>query len=141
MQTSYAAGWFTRGVLILIAAVQIVLGVLFVVTPKSFPVLLSLPAAPAWTDWVFAMLGARALGFAYGMLVAQRDLGRHASWLVAMVIVQALDWVATLVALAGAKVTFAQVATAPFLPVLFVAVLVAALLRLSAHSSKVEALP
>ena len=78
---------------------------------------------------MFAMLGARALGFAYGMLIAQRDVVRYASWLVAMIIVQALDWVATLVALTAGKVTLAQVSTAPFLPILFVAVMAAALLR------------
>ena len=66
---------------------------------------------------MFAMLGARALGFAYGMLIAQRDVVRYASWLVAMIIVQALDWVATLVALTAGKVTLAEVSTTPFLPI------------------------
>ncbi len=126
---AFAAGWLTRGVIILIAVAQIILGAMFLLAPGSFPALLGLPAAPAWTDWMFAMLGARALGFAYGMLIAQRDVVRYASWLVAMIIVQALDWVATLVALTAGKVTLAQVSTAPFLPILFVAVMAAALLR------------
>lgn len=129
MQNASAAGRFTRGVIILIAVVQIILGVVFILSPPTFSGLMGLTQAPAWTDWMFAMLGARALGFAYGMLLAQRDVVRYASWLVAMIVVQALDWIATIAALVAGKVTLAQVSTAPFLPILFVAVLAAALLR------------
>ena len=129
MQKSLAAGWLTRGVIILIAVVQIALGLIFIVAPKAFPSLLGLPAAPEWTDWIFAMFGARALGFAFGMLFAQRDVVRHAAWLAAMIFVQAVDWTATIAALVAGKVTLAQVSTAPFLPILFIVVLGAALAR------------
>ncbi|MGO9672763.1 MAG: hypothetical protein ACLPSF_01080 [Methylocella sp.] len=78
---------------------------------------------------MFAMLGARALGFAYGMIVALRDIRRNASWLAAMIIVQALDWIATILAVLAGKVTLLQVSTASFLPLLFIAALAAELLR------------
>ena len=118
-----------RPTLILIALVQFVLGLIFVFAPRAFAEALGLPPAPAWTDWLLAMFGARALGFGFGMIVAQRNIARHASWLIGMLLVQAIDWIATLLALAQGKVTLAQVSTAPFLPVLFIAVLLLALLR------------
>ena len=64
----------------------------FLFGAELFPRCWGFLLAPAWTDWMFAMLGAPALGFAYGMLIAQRDVVRYASWLVAMIIVQALEW-------------------------------------------------
>lgn len=119
----------TRATLIVIVLVQLIIGALFILSPTTFPSLLGLPAAPAWTDWMFAMLGARALGFAYGMLVALKDIRRHASWLAGMIIVQVIDWIGTLLAVQAGKVTLVQVSTASFLPVLFIAVLSAELLR------------
>lgn len=123
------ASLLTRGTITLIAGVQIALGLIFLLSPGQFATLLGLPPAPAWTDWMFAMLGARALGFAYGMIVALRDIRRNASWLAAMIIVQALDWIATILAVLAGKVTFLQVSTASFLPLLFIAALAAELLR------------
>ena len=114
---------FTRATIILIIAVQVLLGLVFVAAPQTFPSLLGLEPAPAWTDWIFAQFGARALGFAYGMALALRDLRRHADWLIAMILVQVIDWIATVMALVSGKVGLAQVATAPFFPILFVAVL------------------
>jgi hypothetical protein len=130
----------TQGALILIALVQIILGCIFIAAPGAFPAMLALPAAPAWTDWMFSMLGARALGFAFGMLFALRDLHRHASWLGAMILVQAVDWFGTIFALAANKVTLAQVSTAAFLPVLFIGVLAAELLRQRRNTHDLEAL-
>ena len=34
---AFAAGWFTRGVIILIAVVQIILGAIFLLAPSRFP--------------------------------------------------------------------------------------------------------
>ena len=118
---------FAQAILLFIAFVQAILGIVFLVSPAAFAAAMGLAAAPAWTEWIFAMFGARALGFAFGMVVAQRDIARHRSWLVAMIGVQALDWIGTLWALAQNKVSLGQVATAPFLPILFVIVLAAAL--------------
>jgi hypothetical protein len=130
---------FIRATVILIAVVQAVLGVVFILSPATFPVLLGLPSAPAWTDWMFAMLGARALGFAFGMLIALRDSRRHASWLAAMIMVQAIDWIATILAVYAGKVTLLQVSSASFLPVLFIAVLIYELKRQRTAASIREA--
>lgn len=125
----YRPSHFVRGFIVLIAFVQFVLGIVFVFAPNTFAAVSGLATAPAWTDWILVMFGARALGFSYGMMVALRYLRRHASWLVAMAVVQAIDWVGTIFALMDHKVTFAQVSTASFLPVVFVAVLIAELSR------------
>lgn len=113
----------SKGVIVLIAIVQLVLGIVFVLFPHSFPNLLGLTPAPGWTDWIFAQFGARALGFAYGMWLVLRDARRHAGWMKAMIAVQAIDWIGTMLALVNDKVSLAQVTTAPFLPILFVIVL------------------
>jgi hypothetical protein len=135
MQATPILSFVTRPTIVLIAVIQIALGAIFIVSPGSFPALLGLPAAPAWTDWLFAMLGARALGFAFGMLVALRDLQRHVSWLMAMVVVQAIDWIGTILAVHAGTVTLAQVSTASFLPILFIVVLGAEVLRLRAPAA------
>lgn len=129
MQTLDRPGTIARGVIVLILIVQLVLGVVFTFAPQAFAHLLGLPPAPAWTDWMFAQFGARALGFAYGMRLALRDPRANAGWLRAMVLVQAIDWLGTLAALFAGKVTWLQTSTAPFLPVLFVVVLVLELRR------------
>lgn len=129
MQTLDRPGTIARGVIVLILIVQLVLGVVFTFAPQAFAHALGLPPAPAWTDWMFAQFGARALGFAYGMRLALRDPRANAGWLRAMVLVQAIDWLGTLAALFAGKVTWLQTSTAPFLPVLFVVVLVRELRR------------
>ena len=129
MQTLDRPGTIARGVIVLILIVQLVLGVVFTFAPQAFAHALGLPPAPAWTDWMFAQFGARALGFAYGMRLALRDPRANAGWLRAMVLVQAIDWLGTLAALFAGKVTWLQTSTAPFLPVLFVVVLVLELRR------------
>ncbi len=129
MQTPDRPGTIARGVIALILIVQLVLGVVFTFAPQAFAHALGLPPAPAWTDWMFAQFGARALGFAYGMRLALRDPRANAGWLRAMVLVQAIDWLGTLAALFAGKVTWLQTSTAPFLPVLFVVVLVLELRR------------
>lgn len=134
MQDTSGPSLFTRATIILIALVQIALGVIFTLSPGMFPAIMGLPAAPAWTDWIFAQFGARALGFAFGMLLALRDTRRYASWIAAMIGVQAIDWIATILAVTAGKVTLAQVTTAAFLPILFIAVLTVELRRQRASS-------
>jgi hypothetical protein len=107
-----------------IAAFQFALGALFVIAPGQAHALFGLtPAEPAWADWLFAMMGARFLGFGYGMLVAARDPARHVAWINAMIAIQVVDWVATVSHLVGGSVQLSQVSTASFMPVLFVAAL------------------
>ena len=129
MQTTASPSLFTKGTIVLIAVVQIAVGLIFTLSPATFSALTGLPPAPAWTDWIFALFGARALGFAFGMLIALRDVQRHASWLAAMIGIQAIDWIAAILALQSGKVGLAQVTTAPFLPVLFIVVLALELRR------------
>ena len=120
---------FTIAVISLIAIVQLILGVAFVLAPQQTGALLGLAPAPAWTDWMFSQFGARTLGFAYGMALVLRDARRHAAWIRAMIVVQAIDWIGVMLALVEGKVTLAQVATAPFFPVLFIIVLAIELRR------------
>jgi len=113
---------FVRPTLVLIGVVQIALGIVFLI-PNAFPTLLGLPDAPAWATWMLTMFSARAFGFGYGMLVAARDPERHRTWIVAMIGVQALDWIGTMAFLVTGTLTLSTVTTAAFLPLLFIAVL------------------
>jgi hypothetical protein len=111
-----------RPTLTLIGVVQLVLGIVFLI-PNAFPTLLGLPDAPAWANWMLTMFAARALGFGFGMLVAARDPQRHRSWILAMIGVQAVDWLGTIAFLATGALTLSTVTTAAFLPLVFIAVL------------------
>ncbi len=111
--------------LVVIGVFQLVLGVLFVAAPAFAASMFDLtPAAPDWANWLFAMMGARFGGFAYGMFVAARDPRRHVGWIDAMIGIQLVDWVATIGALIAGSVTLGQVTTASFMPVVFIAALV-----------------
>lgn len=109
-------------VLIVIGVVQIVLGVTFLI-PGLFQQIMGLDTAPEWVNWLFAMFGARALGFGFGMFVAARKPAENVSWIQAMIGIQAIDWLTTLAYLATGAVTVAQVTTAAFLPVVFIVIL------------------
>jgi hypothetical protein len=109
-----------------IAVVQFALGAAFLLAPRPAAQLLGLAPAPAWTDWLFAMMAARFLGFGYGMWLAARAPHAHRAWIRAMIAIQSVDWIATIYYLSAGAVTLAQVTTAAFLPVLFVLVLLLA---------------
>ena len=106
-----------------VAVVQLLLGFGFLLAPVGLAALLGLAPAPTWTAWLFAMMAARFLGFGYGMLLAARDPIRHVHWINAMLVIQAIDWLATLYYLAGGAVTLTQVTTAAFFPVVFIVLL------------------
>ncbi len=113
-----------RLTLVVIAVFQLVLGALFLVVPGGAADLFGLtPAAPPWVQWLFAMMAARFLGYAYGMVVAARDPLRNASWITSMIGIQAIDWTATLLVLSRGVLTLGQVTTAAFVPALFIAAL------------------
>lgn len=117
-----------------IALVQFVLGLGFLLAPDHVVSLLTLaPAAPRWVRWLLAMMAARFLGFGWGMWWAARHPTTAGAWLDAMIAVQVIDWVATIVALGRGDVGLAQVTTAPFLPVLFLAVLLRERMRSAAR--------
>lgn len=106
-----------------IALVQFVLGLGFLIAPTDMSSLLGLAPAPGWTNWLFGMMAARFLGFGYGMLVAARQVAGNIAWLRAMIGIQLMDWTITMRYLLTGDVTLAQVTTASFLPLVFVALL------------------
>lgn len=111
-----------RRTLIFIGIVQLVLGLAFLI-PGGFQNAMGLETAPGWVNWILVMFGGRALGYAYGMFVAAADPLRNREWIVTMIGIQAIDWVGTIAYLLAGTVTLAQVTTAAFLPVVFIAVL------------------
>jgi hypothetical protein len=113
-----------RVTLIVIGIFQLLLGAAFLAAPAAAPHLLGMrPAAPAWANWLFAMMAGRFLGYAYGMFTAARAPREHRAWIDTMIVIQAIDWIATVAYLASGHLTFGQVTTAAFMPVIFIAVL------------------
>jgi hypothetical protein len=114
---------FFKIVVGVIAAIQVVLGVLMIFAPAQFADFSGLSEAPEWTAWLFAMFGARCLGYAVGLVAALRDPVANRLWLQTMIGIQAVDWIATLGYLAAGTVTIGQVKTAAIAPLFFIAVL------------------
>lgn len=113
--------------LTIIGLVQLFFGLLFLAVPGLAAVALHLtPAAPAWVNWLFAMMGARFIGYGFGMFVAARAPHERVAWINSMIAIQAVDWLATLGYLVTGTLTLGQVTTAAFLPPLFIAALVLA---------------
>jgi hypothetical protein len=113
-----------RITLITVGAFQLILGLAFLLAPTDTAQLLGLrPAAPPWATWLFAMMAARFLGYAAGMLAAARDPWRHETWIDTMIAVQAVDWIATIGYLLAADLSLRQVSTAAFMPLIFIAAL------------------
>lgn len=128
---------FFKVIVGMIAVIQVILGATMILAPAQFAELSGLAAAPEWTGWLFAMFGARCLGYAVGMFAAMRQPVEHRLWIQTMIGVQAIDWVATLAYLAAGSVTLAQVTTASFAPIIFVAALIPAL-RLGRSAGRVS---
>jgi hypothetical protein len=111
-----------RVTLYVIGVFQFVLGILFLAVPGTAADLFGLqPPAPPWATWLFAMMAARFLGYGYGMFVAARDPRTHVAWIDTMIVIQAIDWIATIGRLVHGDLSFRQVSTASFMPVLFIA--------------------
>lgn len=111
-----------RWTLRIVAIVQFVVGAVLLV-PGLPEMLFDLAEAPGWVGWMLAMSGARFVGFGIGMMLASGDPAAHRPWVSTMVLVQAIDWLATIAYLLAGSVTLAQVTTAAFLPVAFIVVL------------------
>lgn len=113
-----------RVTLITIGVFQLFFGAVFLAAPSTTARLLDLaPAAPPWTNWLLAMMAGRFLGYAWGMFAAARDPLRHRAWIDTMILVQAVDWVATLAYLGSGDLRLGQVTTAAFAPPVFIAAL------------------
>jgi hypothetical protein len=121
MSPSHPLVW--RCTLRFIALVQTVLGTAFLLAPQATAAQLGLAPAPGWTDWLFGMMAARFLAFGWGMWRAAAAPQANLPWVQAMLGIQAIDWLATLLHLWRGDVTLAQVSTASFLPVVFIALL------------------
>jgi hypothetical protein len=110
--------------LAVIGTFQLVLGLVFLIAPARAAAALGLtPVAPGWANWLFAMMAARFLGYAYGMFVAARHPERATAWIDMMIVIQAIDWIGTIAYLVAGDVTLRQVTTAAFMPVMFVGAL------------------
>lgn len=118
-----------RATLIFIAVVQFILGAAFLLMPQTAVQTLGLSATPDWANWLFGQMGARFIGFGIGMLVAARNFTQALPWIWAMILVQAMDWIVTLKYLLAGSVTLPQVSTAPYFPLLFIALLLIAMPR------------
>ena len=111
--------------LYVIGAFQLILGLAFLTAPTVVADQLGFaPAAPGWAIWLLAMMAARFLGYAYGMFWSARHPLKAEPWIDTMIVIQAIDWTATLAYLHSGDVTLRQVTTASFMPVLFIAALV-----------------
>lgn len=114
---------FLQITLYFIGFVQAMLGLVFLIIPNQFANSLGLAIPPVWVLWMFGNLGARFLGFSIGMFVAAKNPSKHRDWILIMIFVQVIDWIYVMWHLIQQSVTLAQVATAPFFPVIFVAIL------------------
>lgn len=113
-----------RITLVTVGVFQLVLGALFLLAPVAGAGALGLrPAAPSWANWLFAMMAGRFLGYAYGMFTAARAPRLRVGWIDTMIVIQAIDWIATLAYLAGGDLSLSQVSTAAFAPALFIGAL------------------
>src|SRR2546430_17249800 len=103
--------------LVVIGIFQLVLGALFLLVPGQAADLLGLrPAAPPWVNWLFAMMAAPFLGYAYGMFTPARAPRARGPWINTMIVTQAIDWAATIASLIAGDLTLHQVTTPPFVP-------------------------
>ncbi|WP_326652026.1 MULTISPECIES: hypothetical protein [unclassified Streptomyces] len=113
-----------RVTLVTVGLFQLALGALFLLAPVGGAAALGLrPAAPPWANWLLAMMAGRFLGYAYGMFAAARAPRRRVAWIDTMIVIQAIDWTATLAYLAAGDLSLSQVSTAAFAPALFIAAL------------------
>ena len=111
--------------LYIIGFFQLMLGIAFLAAPTAVAGRLGFePAAPSWANWLLAMMAARFLGYAYGMAWAARHPAAATPWIDTMIVIQTIDWVATLAYLHTGDVTLRQVTTASFVPVFFVSALI-----------------
>ena len=115
---------FLQITLVVVGIAQIFFGVAFTFAPVKFSSMLGLVPAPQWAYWMFSMFGARCFAFAYGMWLAMRNPIKNIHWIQAMIAVQIVDWLGTLYYLANGGISLAQVASASYLPLIFIILLV-----------------
>lgn len=112
-----------KGTVLFVAVVQFILGAGYLFAPHAFHAAIGLEGLPDWAAWPMAMNGARFILFGFGMLMVFRNPFANRSWIQAMILVQAIDWIATMYYVFKGVVTLTQVSSAAFLPVLFIVLL------------------
>ncbi|MFD2671719.1 hypothetical protein ACFSUC_08885 [Marinicrinis sediminis] len=112
-----------KGTALFIGLVQLILGAGYLLAPHAFHASIGLEGLPEWAAWPMAMNGARFLLFAFGMFMVFRNPTRNKSWIQAMIMVQAIDWISTMIYVFRDVVTLSQVSTASFLPIIFITLL------------------
>lgn len=75
---------------------QAISGIILLLMPTQVASLLELEPVPVWAYWLFAMMGARFLGFACGMFFVARQPDEHRFWIAVMVGIQVVDFSATI---------------------------------------------
>ena len=104
--------------------VQVVLGLIFLLIPTNYASMMGLQQAPNWVNWMFTFMSIRMIGFGAGMFIAAKDPIKNKLWIQIMIVMQAMDWLGTVFYLTAGVVTLAQVTSASFLPLIFIALLV-----------------
>lgn len=106
-----------------VGIVQIFFGLTFLLAPTMYPKMVNLQQAPEWVSWMLIFTSARMLGFGVGMFVAAQDPLKHKLWIQIMIGLQIIDWTGTILYITSGAVTLAQVTSASFLPLIFIALL------------------
>lgn len=130
-----------KGTVLFIAVFQFILGAGYLFAPHAFHAAIGLKGLPDWAGWPMAMNGARFLLFGFGMLMVFRNPFANRNWIQAMILVQAIDWVATMYYIFKGVVTFSQVTTAAYLPVIFILLLLATFPRCKETNDSVKKNP
>ena len=81
----------------LVGAVQIVLGLLYLVLPDWMLASMGHSAVAADLHYPLGMLAARFLAYGLGLILASREPLRHAMWIRLMAVIQAIDLVVGIV--------------------------------------------
>lgn len=124
---------------LLAGVVQLLLGLGYLFAPREFNESLGLGGLPEWAGWPLGLLGARFIALGFGMLLVYRAPVANRHWIQVMIVVQTVDWLVVVTYLAAGTLHLSEVATAPFLPLIFVAGLVAGYPRSAATPAAAEA--
>ena len=88
----------------LIAAIQMLLGMLYLLAPQWLLAQMGHSAAPPDLVYPLGMLAARFIAYGIGLWVASRDVAAHRLWIRLMVLIQLVDLGAGVVATATGTV-------------------------------------
>ncbi len=110
-------------VLWIIGISQLILGAAFMFFPDQFIEFMELPAINDQTKYLLAMLAARFFAYGVGMLYATRNPEANKLWIVNMILIQVIDWLAAAYYVLVGTVDFSSVAFAMFNATVFIVLL------------------